>query len=668
MSTAQSTSRMSPPAGSAAPGSVIDERYEIEALVGWGGQACVYRAIDKRTNNIVALKMVRSDLRGEDLNAAITALAWEGRLLQRLRHQALPYTVQVRQTEDSAFIARELVQGRTLAEVARGKPCDPQLVLSWAIQLCDLLTYLHTQKPPVICGDIKPRNIVLRPNGQLCLIDLGAAQTLTKKPPKVARPRHGTPGYAAPEQLGAWGGDERSDLFSLAVTCYELLTGIDPTSAPLQFDFDALVHYARSYAAPLRWALELEQEKRPPTAATLRSALGAPLPARPLLLASIFRIDTVQDLVKAVSNHTLLLEAAIASGALEQWFASHPDLQIGKLLHEWRAALKRNTKRLKANKLLEILAPAEGAPNIAYWPSELDMGDMPLRRWKTWLKSKRLTLRNTALTPLRWELEASSSRSVELRFLVDGKTHKQLDGTLLPGASVEIEVVGAGKAGKHSGKLTLRCGAYMTDIPWSGEVKVGLPLGSQVVETLQQIDIQQPDLLPQLDKLLLNGVLERWLDSQGLRVFGDAIRSMQLTGEPSLLQRRLFLSSLLHERDPWVFPRLRITPASWEGQILSAGQIAQTYISIENIGAHSAKIKTVSHCSWAKVLEEVIHLEAGERISQLVTLQPPRNLEVGRHEIPIEVRGIALSFPVTFEIPISAPRWWNQLLSWFIGH
>jgi serine/threonine protein kinase len=659
---------MTPPAGSATPGSVIDERYTIESLVGWGGQACVYRAIDKRSNNVVALKMVRSDLKGDDLAGAISALAWEGRLLQRLRHQALPYTVQVRQTEDSAFIARELVEGRTLAEVSRGKPCDPQIVLSWAIQLCDLLSYLHSQKPPVICGDIKPRNIVLRPNGQLCLIDLGAAQTLTKKPPKVTRPRHGTPGYAAPEQLGAWGGDERSDLFSLAVTCYELLTGIDPSNAPLQFDLDALVQHARSYAAPLRWALELEQEKRPPTAATLRSALGAPQAARPLLLASIFRIDTTQDLVRAVSQHTILLEAALASGAVEQWFATHPDLQIGKLLHDWRAALKRNTKRLKAYKLLEILAPAEGAPNIAFWPSELDMGDLPLRRWKTWLKGKRLTLRNTAITPLRWELEASSSRNVELRFLVDGKAQKNLDGTLLPGESVELEVVGAGKAGKHTGKLTLRCGAYITDIPWSGEVKVGLPLGSRIVETLEQIDIQQSDLLPQLDKLLLNGVLERWLDGQGLRVFGDAIRAMQLTGEPSLLQRRLFISSLLHERDPWVFPRLRIAPAAWDGQLLTAGQMAQTYISIENIGTLSAKIKTVSHCPWAKVLDEVIHLEAGDHISQLVTLYPPRNLEVGRHEIPIEIRGIALSFPVKFDIPVSAPRWWNQVLSWLTGN
>jgi hypothetical protein len=652
------------PPGTLAPGAVVAGRYTVQALLGWGGQALVYRAADARRGEAVALKVVRADLGKADRDAATTALLWEGRLLQRLHHAALPFAVQL-QPKGDAWLARELVAGRTLAEAAGG-PCDERTVLRWALQLCDLLTYLHAQRPPVICGDIKPRNLVLRSGGALALIDLGAAQTLTRRPPRSARPRHGTPGYAAPEQLGAWGGDERSDLFSLAVTCYELLTGLDPAAAPLQFDLGLLDRRAPQMAKALRWALELDRARRPPTAAVLRAALGHAAPVRPLVLAPAVRVDDAGGLVRAAASHPLLLEAALQSGVAEQWLAAHPARALGALLHDLRAAqgVARGGQRTEA--LLRVLAPAQGAPQIQFWPRALRFGPLPLRRWRTWLPGQRLTLRNTAATPLRWELEGESRRDAEVRVWANGRALKRAEGVLLPGAAAELELVASGSPGKRAGKLALRCGSYVADIPWEGEAQAGLPVGPRLVERLADLDPTQPGLVPLLEALLRRGLLRRWLADQGRADLAAALPTAKdaKASPPDALAARLLLGSALHERDPQRFPLLEVRPQPQGGQPLPAGGSGQLSVHVVNRGRAPCELKWSSRCAWAGTPGAPLTLRPGQRHTQPVLLLPPAGLAPGPSEVVLELRAGALSLPVNLSITLAPPGLWQRIVGW----
>src|SRR5205085_1177393 len=102
-------------------------------------------------------------------------------------------------------------------------PFSERRVLGWARQLCNVLTYLHSQQPPIIFGDMKPGNIVLMKNGRIKLIDFGIAR-LFRHASSQDTQLLGTPGFAPPEQYGKAQTDERSDIYSLAMTLFQLMT------------------------------------------------------------------------------------------------------------------------------------------------------------------------------------------------------------------------------------------------------------------------------------------------------------------------------------------------------------------------------------------------------------------------------------------------------------
>src|SRR5258708_27596551 len=107
-------------------------------------------------------------------------------------------------------------------------------VLSGAEQICDVLSYLHTQQPPVIFRDLKPSNVMISKNGHVYLIDFGIARIFKpgKQHDTVAL---GSPGYAAPEQYGKAQSTPRSDIYSLGALLHYLLTGVDPSNQPFFF-------------------------------------------------------------------------------------------------------------------------------------------------------------------------------------------------------------------------------------------------------------------------------------------------------------------------------------------------------------------------------------------------------------------------------------------------
>ena len=130
----------------------------------------------------------------------------------------------------------DYIEGNTLEKALKHMGAQPQeYVIEWGIQLCEVLEYLHTRKTPIIYRDLKPGNIMLRPNGTITLIDFGIAREY--KEAKAGDTSYlGTRGYAAPEQFGGMGQtDARTDIFCLGATLYHLVTGHNPSEPPYEF-------------------------------------------------------------------------------------------------------------------------------------------------------------------------------------------------------------------------------------------------------------------------------------------------------------------------------------------------------------------------------------------------------------------------------------------------
>jgi serine/threonine protein kinase len=217
--------------GKLPPNAFLHNRYLILRKIGQGGMAAVYQVSDTlQPNSLWAVKEM-SDIAissPEDRSYAIQTFEQEANLLRRLNHPNLPKVSDAFTEGGKHYLVMEFIPGQTLQSRmdARTQPFAEADVLSWAIQLCDVLGYLHNQNPKIIFRDLKPSNIMITPQNQLKLIDFGIARFF--KPEKTRDTMAlGTPGYAAPEAIGGQT-DERSDLYSLCVTLLQLLTLIDP--------------------------------------------------------------------------------------------------------------------------------------------------------------------------------------------------------------------------------------------------------------------------------------------------------------------------------------------------------------------------------------------------------------------------------------------------------
>lgn len=160
----------------------------------------------------------------------------ESNIMKRLQHPMLPRIVDIFEDRDCIYIVEDFVEGITLDGLLKQqKKVDEPQGLQWLRDLCGVLTYLHGQRPhPIIYRDMKPSNIMLQPDGSLKLIDFGIAREY-KQESNADTTYIGTKGYAAPEQFGKAQTDARTDIYSLGVTMYHLLTGKSPYEPPYQF-------------------------------------------------------------------------------------------------------------------------------------------------------------------------------------------------------------------------------------------------------------------------------------------------------------------------------------------------------------------------------------------------------------------------------------------------
>ena len=217
-------------------GSLVNGTYKILSVVGRGGMSVVYLAINERANKTWAVKEVRKD-GVTDFEVVKQGLIVETEMLKQFDHPHLPSIVDVIDTEDSFIIVMDYIQGKSLEQILAKSGNAPQKkedVMEWAKQLCDVLGYLHSREKPIIYRDMKPANVMLRPDGNVMLIDFGTAREFKSR--SVADTVClGTRGYAAPEQYGGMGQtDARTDIYCLGATLYHLLTGHSPAEPPYE--------------------------------------------------------------------------------------------------------------------------------------------------------------------------------------------------------------------------------------------------------------------------------------------------------------------------------------------------------------------------------------------------------------------------------------------------
>lgn len=209
-------------------GAVIDGKYEILKQIGRGGMSRVYLAMDNRLNKQWAVKEILRQGAGEKDMVAVNSLLAEAGLMKRLDHPALPRIVDIIDNEATIYVVMDYIEGESLEHILKEQGPQPEsLVLDWAKQLCDAFAYLHTRKPPIIYRDMKPANVMLKPEGNLKVIDFGIAREYKEKNTQDTTVL-GTRGYASPEHYGLWQTDIRSDIFTLGMTLHHLLTGMDP--------------------------------------------------------------------------------------------------------------------------------------------------------------------------------------------------------------------------------------------------------------------------------------------------------------------------------------------------------------------------------------------------------------------------------------------------------
>src|SRR6266581_2320945 len=200
------------------PQSLLQQRYVIVGQAGKGGMGAVYQAVDTRdTHRRVAIKeMSQGHLSATGLAEATAQFQREAALLGRLSHPNLPHIYNAFNERGRSYLVMDFIDGKTLLQLLKEsgfRPLPVAQVLDYALQLCDVLAYLHQQHPPIIFRDLKPTNVMVTANGHVFLIDFGIAR-IFKEGQEQDTALLGSPGYAAPEQHGSAQTNPRSDPYN----------------------------------------------------------------------------------------------------------------------------------------------------------------------------------------------------------------------------------------------------------------------------------------------------------------------------------------------------------------------------------------------------------------------------------------------------------------------
>lgn len=263
------------------PGSVIKNRYRILEVLGQGGSSITYEAADRVMGHHVALKEL--SLKGLSDWKKLELFEREAQVLEGLDHPAIPKYVDYFQVDTESnlyfYIVQELAKGQSLADrVAAGERFSEAETRRIAIEILQVLQYLHSLNPPIIHRDIKPQNIIRGDDGRIFLVDFGAVQSVYRHTIAFGSTVVGTFGYMAPEQFRGQA-YPTTDLYGLGATLINLLTHQNPADLPqkrLKMDFHAAVNGSEDFIHWLDSLIEPLVEERFESASTALLALTQP--------------------------------------------------------------------------------------------------------------------------------------------------------------------------------------------------------------------------------------------------------------------------------------------------------------------------------------------------------------------------------------------------------
>lgn len=204
---------------------LIDGRYRLERLLGTGGMSEVWLAEDQRLSRWVAVKILRDSVAGAAAGELVDSIEREARVIARLQHPNIVAVHDAGKHEGHHFLVMEYVHGFSVRQLveSQGRLGEAEAIL-YGSQVASALQYAHEQG--VIHCDVKPENILINENGVAKVADFGVADTVTRTlAPEAARAVLGTIAYLAPEVIQGFPADPRSDVYSLALTVYEMVAG-----------------------------------------------------------------------------------------------------------------------------------------------------------------------------------------------------------------------------------------------------------------------------------------------------------------------------------------------------------------------------------------------------------------------------------------------------------
>jgi len=271
--------------GTLQSGTLLQGRYEIIGILGMGGMSTVYKARDLRFTNVTRLCAVKEMVnRASDpqlREMALQNFEREANILATTSHPAMPQIYDFLTESTRHYLVMELIEGwdldTHLAELAPNELLEEAQVIDWALQLCDVLSYLHSHKPqPIVFRDLKPGNIMLDPQGRIRLIDFGIAKNFQtgQKGTMI-----GTEGYSPPEQYRG-SAEPRGDIYALGATLHHLLSKQDPRlEPPFSFQERSIItnnpNVNPQLEAAIMKAVEYDIDKRFSSVEDFRNAIMA---------------------------------------------------------------------------------------------------------------------------------------------------------------------------------------------------------------------------------------------------------------------------------------------------------------------------------------------------------------------------------------------------------
>ncbi len=274
---------------------VLQNRYKILGVLGGGGMGTVYQARDlmfTEAKRLVAIKEMQTLVTDPNLRKSmLKTFQREANILASLSHPAIPKIFDFFDISDRAYLVMEYINGRDLEVIlTQTKDLPTDKVVDWAAELCDVLDYLHSQKPdPIVFRDMKPSNVMIDSLGKVRLIDFGIAKVFVQGT-KQKHTMIGTEGYSAPEQ---YRGDASplSDLYSLGATLHHILTRKDPRlEPPFSFHERPIPNYnsgvSPKFVAIIEKALATAPTDRYQSASEMKNALEE-IRYRPMMLGPV---------------------------------------------------------------------------------------------------------------------------------------------------------------------------------------------------------------------------------------------------------------------------------------------------------------------------------------------------------------------------------------------